>query len=376
MKPKDYYNILGVKENADPEEIKKVYRRLAKQCHPDANPNNKQAEERFKDVSEAYDVLSDPKKRQQYDQMRKYGFAQPGADGGFDFGQFRQSGDGRGFSFDGFGDGSGGGFSFLGGLGDLFSQFFDRGETNFGEPQRRETADIHATLSIPLELSVTGGKHRFQVVKEDECPVCRGEGAKPGTRQETCPECSGRGTVTIGQGGFGIERPCARCMGRGRIIRTPCDRCGGQGKVKVRKTYSVTIPAGIGDGEQIRLAGQGLPRQNGRAAGDLIATVRIEPHRFFERRGDDVYCSVALNLAQAALGSTVCVKTPTGKKINLKIPAGTQDGTEFRIPGMGVDRKGRRGDQYVRVKVRIPEKPSPQEKEWMDRLARKSGKKR
>ncbi|HEX9934869.1 MAG TPA: J domain-containing protein, partial [bacterium] len=144
----------------------------------------------------------------------------------------------------------------------------------------------------------------------------------------------------------------------------------------VRKTYSVTIPAGIGDGEQIRLAGQGLPRQNGRAAGDLIATVRIEPHRFFERRGDDVYCSVALNLAQAALGSTVCVKTPTGKKINLKIPAGTQDGTEFRIPGMGVDRKGRRGDQYVRVKVRIPEKPSPQEKEWMDRLARKSGKKR
>ncbi len=376
MTPKNYYTILGVKEDAGLDEIKKVYRKLAKQCHPDTNPGDKQAEEKFKEISEAYDVLNDPQKRQKYDQMRKFGFGGRGMDaGGFDFrnfdpGQFRQQGEpGGGFSFEG--------SDVFGGLGDLFSQFFDRGEWAREEPaETTGERDIHVAVSIPLELSVTGGKTRFTVSKVDVCPVCRGSGAKPGSRTETCSACRGRGTVTIGHGGFGVSRPCSRCLGKGKIVKNPCDRCSGSGTVQGKKTYSVTIPAGLSDGEQIRLAGQGQPKSGNRAAGDLIATVRIEPHRFFERVGNDIYCNVELNLAQAVLGSAVRVKTVDGKKVQLKIPPGTQTGTLFRIPGMGVERKGKRADQYVRIKVKIPEKLTEEEKELMDRFAQKSGMKR
>jgi len=373
MTPKNYYNILGVKEDAGLDEIKKIYRKLAKQCHPDANPDNKQAEEKFKEISEAYDVLSDPQKRQKYDQMRKFRFGGRGMDGGgFDFrnfnpGQFRQQGEpGDGSSFEG--------FNLFGGLGDLFSQFFDRSEWEHEEPSEAGgERNIHVAVSIPFELSVTGGKTRFTVSKEDACPVCRGSGAKPGSRTETCPECRGRGTVTIGQGGFGINRPCSRCLGKGRIVKNPCNRCSGKGTVQTKKTYSVTIPAGISDGEQIRLSGQGRPGSGNIPTGDLIATVRIEPHRFFERKGNDIYCDVDLNLAQAVLGSTVRVKTAGGKKVQLKIPQGTQNGALFRIPGMGIERNGKKADQYVRVKVKIPEKLTEEEKELMDRFARQSG---
>jgi molecular chaperone DnaJ len=366
MKAKNYYDILGVNEGAGIEEIKKSYRKLAKQCHPDANPDNKQAEERFKEVSEAYDVLSDPKKRQQYDQMRKYGFGGPGMgtsgggyeQGHFDFGQFRNAGNGRGASFEG--------FNLFGGLGDLFSQFFDHGEPGFEEAGHAGRGDLNATLSIPFELSASGGKTRFTVMKEKNCHACAGSGAAPGSKKTVCPSCRGRGTVTLGHGAFGISRPCSRCYGKGTLTSEPCRQCEGSGQVHGGVTYSVTIPAGIRDGEQIRLAGQG----SGKPPGDMIVTVRIEPHRFFERRGDDVYCEVELGLAQAALGSTVRVRTPSGKKVNLKIPRGTQNDTVFRIPGMGGERNGKKASQYVKVKIRFPEKPTEEEKEWISRVTK------
>jgi molecular chaperone DnaJ len=369
MKAKNYYDILGVSEGAEVDEIKKIYRKLAKQCHPDTNPGSKQAEERFKEISEAYDVLSDPKKRQQYDQMRKYGFSGPGpgtAGGGFepgnfDYGRFGQAGNGRGLSFEGFNP--------LGGLGDLFSQFFDRGEGDFEGSATAGGGDLHATLSIPFELAAGGGKTRFTVSKDKICSACAGSGAGPDSKKTVCPSCRGRGTVTLGHGAFGINRPCSRCFGKGTLISRPCARCEGNGQVHGNVTYSVIIPPGIRDGEQIRLAGQG----NDKPPGDLIVTVRVEPHRFFERRGNDVHCGVELSLAQAALGSKVRVKTPSGKKVNLKIPRGTHDGAVFRIPGMGIERDGKKANQYIKVKIRIPEKPTEQEKEWISQFAKRSG---
>jgi molecular chaperone DnaJ len=369
MKAKNYYDILGVNEGAGVEEIKKIYRKLAKQCHPDANPGSKQSEDRFKEISEAYDVLSDPKKRQQYDQMRKYGFGGPGAGkagggfdpGDFDFGQFRQAGNGRGASSEG--------FNVFGGLGDLFSQFFNRGESDFEGDSDAGSGDLHATLEIPFELSATGGKTRFTVAKDKPCTACSGTGTRPGSKKIVCPSCRGKGTVTLGQGAFGINRPCSRCFGKGTLAGQPCEPCDGSGRVHGNVTYSVSIPEGIRDGEQVRLAGQG----SGSPPGDLIITVRVEPHRFFERRGNDVYCNVELNLAQAMRGSTVRVKTPARKKVNLKIPKGTKDGTVFRLAGMGIRRDGKKADQYVKVKLRIPEKPTAEEKEWMSGSARHGG---
>lgn len=380
MTPKNYYNVLGVQENAGPEEIKKVYRKLAKQYHPDANPNNKQAEEKFKDISEAYDVLGDPQKRKKYDQMRKYSFGDPGAGGRgfdfsqFDFGRYQQPREGRrGFSP----EGTDGGFSFFGGIGDLFSQFFNGGEWMREESRNdHQENDAFISLSVPFELAVTGGKTRFQVSKEDICPDCSGNGAQQGSKAEICHECRGTGSMTISQGGFGVKRPCRRCMGKGRIVKHPCRRCGGSGTGQVQKTFSVRIPAGIRNGEQIRLAGQGRPGSEGKPAGDLIATVSIEPHRFFERKGDDIHCNVSLNLSQAVLGSKIRIKTATGKKVQLNVPKGTQDGAVFRIPGMGVERDGKKADQYVRIQVPLPEHPTSEEKELLKQYNRKGGRKR
>ena len=363
MGAKDYYKILGVNEDANQDEIKSAYRRLAKQYHPDANPGNKQAEEKFKDISEAYEVLSDPQKRQKYDQMRKFGFSGgQGFDfGNFDFGEFgkawHRSGQ-RGFSF--------GGFDLFGGLGDIFSQFFDMGE-RFRQKRHgpQKGKDLYIEVSIPFELSISGGKATFSVEKEKVCPVCSGGGAKPGSKVQTCPECGGTGMITISQGGFAVSRPCPRCYGRGQIITNPCDRCHGTGRVRAKQTYSVKIPAGITDGKQIRLKGQGEPGIAGGPAGDMLITVRVQPHHFFKRKGNDIECEVVLTPKQAVNGATVRVKTATGKKVQLKIPPGTTDGSVFRLAGMGVEQNGRRGDQYVKVRVKIPENPSEEEKEFM-----------
>jgi DnaJ-class molecular chaperone len=284
MKPKNYYDILGVAEGAGIDEIKKAYRRLAKQCHPDANQGNRQAEDRFKDVSEAYDILSDPKKRQQYDTLRKYGGGPGGPSGtgadfrDFDFRGFRPPrGEGRSFTFEG-----GDGFRFFGGFGDLFSKLFDfEGETGEGR-----TSEAATEIRIPFELAATGGR------------------------------------TTI------------RLAGAGEPV-----------------TLSVAIPAGIEDGGRIRLKGQGPPSRLSGAKGDLILTVRVEPHRFFKRKGQDVLCEVPLSPPQAAKGASIKIKTLKGGKAVLRIPPGTVDGAVFRLRNMGIEQNGRRGNQMVTVRV-------------------------
>jgi molecular chaperone DnaJ len=368
MAQKDYYEILGVSEKASDSEIKKAYRRLAKKYHPDANPNNKMAEEKFKEISQAHDVLANPQKRKQYDQLRSMGQAGfTGFDGsqGFEDIFSRRRGKKGTFSFEdlgGFGD-----------LGDLFSSMFDVGETSRRQrwgPQKG--ADLYIEAEIPFDLAVSGGKIPIELKKEEACPLCAGTGAKPGTTASACPECKGSGMVSFAQGGFAVSRPCPRCLGRGKIISTPCPQCGGRGQSLQRKKILINIPSGINDGAQLRLRGQGQPGTAGGPAGDLIVKIKAGPHRFFERRGKDVHCKVPLNVAQAALGSKIRVRTLDGK-VDLKIPPGTQSGTRFRLKGKGVEVNGSRGDQYVEVSVEIPKKMSEKEKKLLEELAKESG---
>jgi molecular chaperone DnaJ len=378
MAAKDYYGTLGVPESASTEDIKKAYRRLAKQHHPDANAGNKQAEERFKDISEANEVLSDPGKRKQYDQMRRFGMGGgfQGNPSGFDGIHFENIHFG-GAPFDKTRTGrrttASEGSDVFGGLNDLFTQVF-----GFERPARpprspKKGENIEADLAIPFELSVTGGETSFSMFKEQVCPSCQGGGAKPGSRIETCPTCGGSGKFGEVDALYGQTRSCTTCRGRGKIISNPCNKCRGTGRIEAKKSYSIKIPAGIEEGHRFRLKGEGKPGQAANAAGDLFATVRILPHRFFTRKGDDVHCQVELNLAQAVLGTTVKVKTVQGKKIQVRIAPGTQSGTMLRLAGMGVEHDTVKGDQYVTVKVLIPEKLTDEERELMTRFAQKSG---
>ena len=359
---KDYYKVLGVAENASADEIKKAYRKLAKQNHPDANPNNASAAERFKEISEAYSVLSDDEKRKQYDQMRKYGaFAGLGSRPGGG----RPSGS----------DPSGGNFSFedlggMGGLGDIFGSIFDigkKGRKGGQGPQRGQS--IEYAVDVGFETAARGGKLTISVPVTDTCPTCRGSGAAPGTIPVTCTECKGAGTVSFGQGGFAVTRPCPVCMGKGTIAPTPCSTCAGQGQIRDQRQIQVTVPAGVDTGSKLRLTGQGESGPSGGARGDLILTFRVQPHRFFHREGLDVHCTVPINLAQATLGSRVRVKTVDGKHVVLRVPPGTQSGTRFRIKGQGVEKGGRRGDQYVQTRITVPDKLDPEEERLMREFA-------
>ncbi|HZG44181.1 MAG TPA: J domain-containing protein [Longimicrobium sp.] len=349
---KDFYRILDVAENATPDEIKKSYRKLAKQYHPDANASDAAAAERFKEISEAYSVLSDDEKRKQYDQMRKLG-----AFGGFG-GGFRPGGGGAR-------PGPGGAQSInledldLGGspLGDIFGSFFDfgkkRGTGRPGGPERGE--NIEYMVEIPFRTAVRGGKVTVQVPVTEECASCHGSGAAPGATVNTCPECKGSGTVTFGAGGFGVSRPCPMCGAKGRVPSEPCPACRGAGQVRRERAVQVTVPAGVDTGSKLRLAGQGERGASGGPPGDLMLTFRVEPDRFFARDTLDLNCTIHVNLAQAVLGSKVKVRTVDGPMVVLKIPPGTQPGRRFRIKGMGVEKAGRRGDQYVKVQVDVPE---------------------
>jgi len=365
MSAKDYYKILGIQENASQNEIKQKYRELAKKYHPDTNAGNKQAEETFKNISEAYDVLSDPQKRQKYDQMRKFG----GSQGfGFDSSQFRgfhgSPGDinFNGFSFD---DLSG-----LGGLGNIFSQFFDLGaRTRQKRHGPRKGDSIHVEITIPFGLSISGGKTSFSIHKEKVCPTCQGGGAKPGSEVKTCSQCQGRGTVILGQGGFGVSRPCPKCYGRGQIIKNPCDSCHGTGQVQGQRTFTVKIPKGLQNNDQIRLREQGQPGVAGGRPGDMIVTVRVQSHRFFKRKKNDIHCEIPLHLKQAVLGTKIKVKTIHGKKVQITIPKKTKDGATFRLKGLGVENCKTKGDQLVTVRVKIPEKLTEEEKELMNQYS-------
>ncbi len=354
---KDYYQVLGVPETATVDEIKKAFRRLAKQYHPDRNPNNAQAAERFKEINEAQDVLSDPAKRKRYDQVRRYG-AYAGAGGARGTGAGAQ---GSGVDFDLSDLGS------FGGLGDLFSSIFGRRSAE-GGGRADDEDEIETTVTIPFRVAALGGKVPVTLPMAEVCPTCSGSGAAPGATLSTCPECRGRGVISFGQGGFAVNRPCPVCRGRGRVPSERCRTCGGSGEVRVEKRLVLTVPAGTEDGTKLRLRGQGT-----KGKGDVVVMLQVEPDRFFRREGLDIVCTVPVNLAQALLGSKIKVKTLDGRRVVLKIPPGTKPGQKFRIVGQGIEKNGRRGDQYVEVHVDIPERLTPEQEAAMKAFADKSG---
>ncbi|MDH5642754.1 MAG: J domain-containing protein, partial [Gemmatimonadota bacterium] len=327
---KDYYQLLGVSDKADDSEIKKAYRRLAKKYHPDANPDNKQAAEKFKEISEAYSVLNDAEKRKKYDMMRRFGAFSSGGHPGA-----RTRSDARYQEVD---FGGLGGFS---GLGDIFSSIFGRGKRDV------QVEPIEVTTSVPFRTAVLGGKAPITVSVSEACPTCGGSGAAAGAKVSSCGECHGRGTVSFGQGGFAVNRPCPRCRGKGQIPSESCGKCGGEGEVEIQKRMLVTVNPATENGHKVRLKGQGQRHPSGGKSGDLLVTFKIEPDRFFRRETDDLVCTVPINVAQAVLGTKLKVRTIRGQHVLLRIPKGTQAGRRFRIKGHGVERNGKRGDQLV-----------------------------
>jgi molecular chaperone DnaJ len=375
---KDYYQLLGVPESASSEDIKKAYRRLAKKYHPDANANDPQAADRFKEVGEAYAVLSDATKRKQYDTMRRNPFAGYGFGGGARHGGPQPGtggpgpgggAQGPGFSFEDLGD--------LGGLGDIFSNIFDRSgrrrtQRSGGRASERGR-DVEYMVDIPFGVGARGGRIQLSIPMSDDCAVCNATGAAPGAKMQLCSECSGTGTVQFGQGGFAVSRPCPACLGRGQTPTARCSACDGTGQVRVQRQIALNVPAGVDTGSRLRLSGQGEKGTAGAPPGDLLVSFRVQPHHFFRRDGLDVHCTVPINMAQATLGSKIRVRTVDDKKVALRIPPGTQAGTRFRIAGQGIEKAGRRGDQYVQVKVEVPEQLTPEQEQIIREFAEASG---
>jgi molecular chaperone DnaJ len=362
---KDFYQVLGVSDSASQDEIKKAYRRLAKQYHPDANPNNASAAERFKEISEAHSVLSDAEKRKQYDQMRRLGAFDGGpARGPRPGGPRRGPGPGPEPGPEGFD------FGDFGGLGDIFSSIFGRGRQGPEEPQAES---IETVVEVPFRVAVLGGKVTVTLQVTEPCPTCAGSGGAPGATWTTCPECKGRGTISFGQGGFAVNRPCPQCRGRGRIPSQPCPTCLGAGEVRTERQVNITVPPGTDTGTRVRMRGQGQAGRAGTPAGDLLVTFQVQPDRFFHREGLDIVCEVPLNLAQAALGTRLRVRTVDGKKVVLRIPAGTQPGRRFRIKGQGVEKNGVKGDQLVQVQVTVPDQLTAEQQEMLKQFAQSAG---
>ncbi len=363
---RDYYEVLGVGKDASESDLKKAYRRIAKDCHPDLHPGDVEAEARFKEANEAYAILSDPEKKAKYDQ---FGFAGvdpnygAGAGGGFT-GDFGDLGDIFGDIFGAFtGGGFGGGF----GGGRTASR---------NGPQRGE--NLRVRLTITFEEAAFGCKKDINITRIDACPDCGGTGCASGTTAEVCPDCHGSGTVRTQQrtafGVFQSTSPCSRCGGSGKIIHTPCSKCRGAGTVRAQKTLNVTIPAGIDNGETISLRGQGNAGKNGGPAGDLLIVVQVRPSSIFQREGTNLYSTISLNFVQAALGTEVEVETLDGP-VSLNIPEGTQTGAVFRLRNKGVPsvRTGNRGDLYVTVNLETPKNLSSKQKELLREFAELGG---
>jgi molecular chaperone DnaJ len=349
---KDYYKVLGVPKDADADTIKKAYRKLAKQFHPDANDADAKAEARFKEVGEAYEVLGDDAKRKEYDEARSlFG------SGGFRPGGFgRQGGGGAGgYSAPDFDDllnrGSGaGGF---GGLGDVLGGLFNRGRGQQAGPRRGADAESEVTLSFDEALA--GVTLPLRLSGEGACGSCSGTGARSGTTPRVCPACAGTGQVSRNAGGFAFAEPCRQCAGRGLVVDDPCPDCSGSGRARSSRTVQARIPAGVKDGARIRLKGKGSPGENGGQHGDLFITVHVAAHPVFGRKGDNLTVEVPISIDEAALGGEMKVPVPDGTPVTLKIPAGTQTGRTFRVRGRGVARKdGSRGDLLVTVAVAVP----------------------
>jgi molecular chaperone DnaJ len=354
---KDYYQVLGVPKNASAAEIKKAYRKLAQRYHPDANPGNTEAEERFKEVSAAYDILGDEEKRKQYDRVREMAASGFGPGGVGVRGGRRVRVEGFPFDVEGFGD--------VGDLGDLFGLFTGRGGRAGRQPVRG--ADLETEVRISFEDAVSGTTVPVQIRGPSACRTCKGSGAAPGTSPVTCPECGGTGAVAVNEGFFSMSRTCPRCGGAGRTVEQPCPTCNGSGVQHTTRRFSVKIPAGVRDGARIRLQGRGEPGGPGGRPGDLYVVVRVAPHRLFGRRDGDLTLDLPVTFAEAALGANVKVPTLNGA-VTLKIPAGTASGRTFRIRGKGAPRKGGRGDLLVTVRVQVPTRLSREEKELLRKL--------
>lgn len=345
---RDYYEVLGVDRKASTEDIKKAYRKLAKECHPDLHPNDKTAEARFKELNEANEVLSDPEKRARYDQ---FGMDGPNM-GGFD-----PSG------FGGFGGFSGGG---MGGFEGIFDQLFG-GMGGMGGRQMRDAPragnDLRYNLRISFEEAAFGAKKSFDFMREENCATCHGSGAKPGTHPETCPTCKGTGQVRSSAGFMVTVRTCTACGGTGKIIKDRCADCGGTGRVRKKRTANVNIPAGIDDGQVIIMNGEGEPGMNGGLSGDLQIVISVRPHKLFKREGQNLHLDMPISFATAALGAEIDVPTLNGN-VKYRIPEGTQSGAVFRLKGQGIQylRGSGKGDLILTVRVEIPKKLNEKQK--------------
>jgi molecular chaperone DnaJ len=368
---KDFYAVLGVPASASQDEIKKQYRKLAAKHHPDKNPSDAKAAERFKEISEAYTVIGDADKRKQYDDMRRLG-----AFGGF--GGRPPGAGGRGAPPNAGGTGFSGGFRFeevdlggLGGLGDIFGSMFGGGPRRKNEPERGQ--DVEVTLDVPFRTAALGEKVNVELEVNEECATCKGTGAAPGAKIQPCPECGGRGSISFGQGGFAVQRPCPRCLGKGQIPSQPCATCNGAGEVRAKKKIAVTVPEGADSGTKIRLKGQGGRGSRNGPAGDLFINFVVQPDRFYEREGLDLIAKVPINIAQATLGSKVNVKTVDDKKVSIRIPPGTPSGKRFRVRGQGVKKGEERGDLIVEVEIIVPEKLTEEQERMMKEFAEAGG---
>jgi molecular chaperone DnaJ len=355
---RDLYEVLGVSKGASADQIKKAYRKLARKYHPDKNPGDTEAEERFKEVQGAYDVLSDPAKRKQYDQVGPRLFSGAGGRGG----NFQWSGN--------IGD--------LGDLSDLFGGLFGRmggaGASTRERGRGQRGADVGVTVNLSFEDSLKGLTTKIPVELETACSVCGGSGAEPGTSPTICPECRGRGVTAEDEGFFAFSRPCPRCGGNGTVIEKPCRKCKGSGREQRTKRYTVKIPAGVKDGTQIRLKGKGEAGIAGGPPGDLIVTTRVAKSPLYERRGADLVVEVPLGYSTAALGGDVTVPTPEGP-VSLKIPGGTESGKLFRIRGRGAPRLngGGKGDVLARVRIDVPKRVNKRERELLEELRKVRG---
>jgi molecular chaperone DnaJ len=349
MSKRDYYEVLGLNKNASNEEVKKAYRKLARQYHPDVN-KEADAETKFKEVKEAYETLSDPQKKAHYDQ---FGHTDPN-------------------------QGFGGAGADFGGFGDIFDMFFGGGGGRRNPNAPRQGNDLQYGLRLSFEEAVFGKETEIQIPTEETCGTCHGSGAKPGTKPETCSHCKGSGQLNVEQntpfGRIVNRRVCNHCSGKGKIIKEKCNTCHGAGKVRKNKKLSVKVPAGVDNGQQIRMAGHGEPGANGGPAGDLYVVFQVADHEFFERDGDDIFCEMPLTFVQAALGDEIEVPTLYGK-VKLKIPAGTQTGTHFRLRGKGVKNvHGRgQGDQHIQVKVVTPKNLTEKQKQLLRDFSEISG---
>jgi molecular chaperone DnaJ len=345
---RDLYSVLGVDKKASPDEIKKAYRKLARKYHPDTNPGDKQAEERFKEISAAYDVLGDPDKRKQYDRGGLFaGAGRPGGPTGFDTGSFS----------------------------DILSNLFGGGgaaggRTGQRSPRAERGRDLEAEVSISFDQAIEGAQVPLTVPTSQMCGTCRGTGAKPGTAPKVCPRCQGRGIESQGQGLFSISQPCSRCNGTGAIIEDPCPTCQGSGAVRTVKKYRVNIPAGVRDGSRVRLAGKGEPGRSGGPPGDLYVITRVSDSPIFKRKGDNVEVEVPLTIPEAIRGAEVEVPTLSGRK-KLRVPAGTKHGTVQRLRGEGPPRlSGKtRGDIHYRFVIDVPASLSQEQSEAVEKLS-------